>query len=80
MYSCIGKHIVPTASYKHIGTKLVAFNRVRSMEGVLLVGLSRMSFSKNKHKVHEDYARPRLIFLFQVVQLFLLKRKFCSCQ
>lgn len=56
MYSFIGKHDVPTAPYKHIGTKLVALSRSRSMEGVMLVGLSGMSFSKNNRKVHEGYA------------------------
>lgn len=37
--------------------RLAALTRVRSMEGVMPVGLSRMSFSKNNHKVHEEDAR-----------------------
>lgn len=39
------------------GQAHVALSRVRSMQGVMLVGLSRVSFRKHNPKVHEEYAR-----------------------
>ena len=35
----------------------VALSRVRSMDGVMLVGLTRASFNKNKTEVHDEYDR-----------------------
>ena len=39
------------------GQAYVAMSRVRKLEGVLLVGLLRASFDKNKGCVHDEYAR-----------------------
>jgi len=39
------------------GQAYVALSRVRSLEDVLLVGLLRASFDKNKSCVHDEYAR-----------------------
>ena len=36
------------------GQAYVAFSRVRSLEGVLLIGLCRASFNKNKSCVHAE--------------------------
>ena len=38
------------------GQAYVALSRVRKLEGVLLVGLLRASFDKNKSCVHDEYA------------------------
>ena len=38
------------------GQAYVALSRVRRLEGVLLVGLLRASFDKNKSCVHDEYA------------------------
>ncbi len=35
----------------------VALSRVWRLEGVLLIGLIRASFDKNKSYVHDEYAR-----------------------
>ena len=39
------------------GQAYVALSRVRSMDGVMLVGLTRGSFNKNKIEVHDEYDR-----------------------
>ena len=39
------------------GQAYVALSRVRSVDGVMLIGLTRTAFTKNKRVVHGEYAQ-----------------------
>ena len=43
------------------GQAYVALSRVKSLEGVCLVGLSKSAFRRNKAIVHNEYARLRAL-------------------
>jgi ATP-dependent exoDNAse (exonuclease V) alpha subunit len=45
------------------GQAYVALSRVRTLEGVLLIGLIRASFDKNKSYMHDEYARLAVLSL-----------------